>query len=223
MGNKGFFITFEGGEGAGKSTLIDNVSENLQGKGFSVLKTREPGGTVLGEKIRSLLLDLSDSKMSSYAELCLFLASRAQHIKEVILPALNSGKIVLCDRFNDSTLVYQGYARNLGMDAVESFCKFISENLKPDITLYLDIDPSIGLKRVKKEPQRGATKGLDRIESEGISFHQKTREGFHLLVKKEPNRFFIVDAALSKEKVLEESLELIYKKLVSFNKHSNVI
>jgi dTMP kinase len=109
--------------------LIDNISQNLQNKGFSVQKTREPGGTILGEKIRTLLLDLSESNMSSYSELCLFLASRAQHIKEVIMPALNSGKIVLCDRFNDSTLVYQGYARNLGIDAVESFCKFISDSL----------------------------------------------------------------------------------------------
>lgn len=213
MMNKGCFITFEGGEGAGKSTLIDKISEYFQSKGYSILKTREPGGTILGEKIRDLLLDKSENKMSPYSELCLFLASRAQHIKEVILPALNSNKIVLCDRFNDSSVVYQGYARGLGMDSVESFCKFISEGLKPDITLYLDVDPSLGLKRVQKEPIRNSGKGLDRIEAEHLSFHKKIREGFHLLLKKEPDRFFMIDASLPKEQVLESSLEIIQQKI----------
>jgi dTMP kinase len=217
MGNNGLFITFEGGEGAGKSTLIDGIAESLSARGYPTVKTREPGGTVLGEKIRHLLLEMSESKMSSYAELCLFLASRAQHIKEVIVPSLQSKKIVLCDRFNDSSIVYQGYARDLGMDAVDSFCKFISENLKPDITIYLDIDPSLGLKRVKREPQRNSMSGLDRIEAEHISFHQKIRDGFHLLVKKELDRFFVVDASQSKEQVLQESLEFIYKKIGSIN------
>lgn len=213
MKNKGYFITFEGGEGAGKSTLIDKISEFFQGKGYSILKTREPGGTVLGEKIRDLLLDKAEYKMSPYAELCLFLSSRAQHIKEVILPAINSNKIVLCDRFNDSSVVYQGYARNLGMDSVETFSSFICEGLKPDITLYLDIDPTVGLKRAQKVPIRNSRNGLDRIEAEHISFHQKIREGFNLLLKKEPGRFFKIDASLSKEQVLQASLEIIQKKL----------
>jgi dTMP kinase len=211
---KGAFITFEGGEGAGKTTLIDKIAEILFARRFSVIKTREPGGTFLGEEIRNLVLNhRAEGGISPFAELCLFLASRAEHIKQVILPALKGGKIVLCDRFNDSTIAYQGYARNLGMQEVESFCSFISQNLKPDLTLYLDIDPLLGLKRVKKEPLRASKGGLDRIESEHLSFHQKIREGFHLIAKKEPERFFMIDSSQPKDKVLEFSIELIAKKL----------
>ena len=215
MVNSGCFITFEGGDGAGKSTLIDNISDVLFARRLSFVKTREPGGTPLGEEIRHLLLNPTKHEMSSYAELCLFLASRAQHIKDVILPALQEDKIVLCDRFNDSSIVYQGCARGLGVAKTNEFCNFVCEDLKPDITIYLDIDPSIGIKRVKKEPFANSDKCLDRIEAEHISFHNKIRQGFHMIAEKEPDRFFIVDASLSKDQVFQSSLELIEKKLAS--------
>lgn len=212
----GLFITFEGGEGAGKSSLINKIFEVLCARNLPIIKTREPGGTSFGEEIRQLLLNRRDKEgeeIFPFTELCLFLASRAQHISQVILPALQSGKIVLCDRFNDSTIAYQGYARNLGFSSVSSFCAFISQNLKPDLTIYLDIDPVIGLTRVKKESQRKLNGGLDRIESENLLFHQKIREGFLLIAKNEPNRFFVVDASQSKERVFEQTLDLIEKRI----------
>ena len=150
---------------------------------------------------------LSSGELSSHSELCLFLASRAQHIKEKIIPALNEKKIVLCDRFNDSTVAYQGYARGLGMDAVQKFCDFVCEGLSIDLTFYLDLDPSIGLKRIK------SGQAYDRIESEHISFHQKIREGFLLLAKKYPERFVVIDAGASFEKVFETAIKHMDYKL----------
>src|SRR5260221_14604324 len=136
---RGLFITFEGGEGAGKTTLIEEIARQLASEGYSVLKTREPGGTKLGEHIRAILLQHTEP-VSPYSELCLFLASRAQHILEVIGPALEAKKIVLCDRFNDSSIAYQGAARGLGMDKGAEFCEFISQVLQPNLTLYLDLE-----------------------------------------------------------------------------------
>ena len=217
MTNRGCFVTFEGGEGAGKSTLIDKIYDILFAQKLNLVRTREPGGTILGEEVRRLLLDHSKNTMSKYAELCLFLASRAQHIKEIILPALNSNKIVLCDRFNDSTVAYQGYARDIGINKVENYCSLICENLLPNITIYLDIDPKIGLQRVKKLPQKKSSAILDRIEAEHISFHQKIRDGFHKIAKKNKDRFFIIDASKSQEEVLKETIELIEKKLKNLN------
>src|SRR5690606_19081528 len=159
---RGVFISFEGGEGAGKSTLIERIASHLQD--YPVLKVREPGGTALGEALRELLLQ-QKGPVSPYAELSLFLASRAQHISEVIGPALEDGMIVLCDRFNDSTIAYQGAARGLGMEKVDQFCKFISQGLSPHLTLYLDIHPELGLHRA------ASVRAQDRIEAETIAFH----------------------------------------------------
>ncbi len=198
---KGLFITFEGGEGAGKSTLVEKVKESLLKKN-KVVVTREPGGTIFGEHVRELLLeDKKEFKISSKAELCLFLASRSQHIEEVILPALKDGKIVLCDRYNDSSIVYQGHARGLGIDEVIKLSSFIIEKAIPNLTLYLDLDPKIGLSRVKTS--------FDRIESEKISFHQKIREGFHILAKKYPDRLHLINADQLPEKVFEDAMKLI--------------
>lgn len=199
---KGLFITFEGGEGAGKTTLIEEISKALEKKGHKVLKTREPGGTKLGEEIRSILLG-SKEPVSPYSELCLFLASRAQHIMEVILPALHTGAIVLCDRFNDSSIAYQGAARGLGVKEVETFCSFISEKLVPDLSLYLDLDPEVGLQRASNVGKH------DRIESETLEFHKKIREGFLQIQRNDPKRFYLVDASLSPESVFLEAMKLI--------------
>jgi dTMP kinase len=196
------FITFEGGEGAGKTTLIEKIVFQLS-LNHPILHTREPGGTELGEKVRSLLLQ-STGPMSPHAELALFLASRAQHLNEIIRPALLAGKIVLCDRFNDSSIAYQGAARGLGIEKVASICNFFCQDLQPDLTLYLDIDPAIGLKRA-----HDARHSQDRIEAEAITFHTKIREGYHAIAKMDPKRFHILDAMKPREVVFEEAMKRI--------------
>jgi len=204
---KGLFITFEGGEGCGKTTLIDSIEKALK-KNFQIIKTKEPGSTVLGDKIRKILLSKKGKfKISNFAELCLYLSSRAQHIEEVILPGIEEKKIILCDRFNDSTIAYQGYARELGFGKVENFCNFVSQNLKPDITIYLDIDPKIGLKRLKS---------FDRLESEDISFHLRVKKAFEMLIEKEKDRFFIVNGEKSKKEVFEKTFKFLLEKLKSY-------
>lgn len=204
MVKPGIFITFEGGEGAGKSTLIEGLTHKLALLGLSVLKTREPGGTKLGEHIRAMLLQhFKDMPINDRAELFLFLASRAEHVKEVILPALEDGKVVFCDRFTDSTLAYQGAARDLGIDPLVPLCKFAAFDLEPSVTLYLDIDPKIGLKRAQNKDIH------DRIESEALSFHQKIRDAYHTLAKKFPARLTIIDASKPPKVVLDESFEII--------------
>lgn len=202
--SSGLFITFEGGEGAGKTTLIEEIARHLAAEGFSVVKTREPGGTKLGEEVRNVLLAHSNPPISPYAELSLFLASRAQHIAELIGPSLEQSKIVLCDRFNDSTIAYQGAARGLGMEKVAEFCSFISQGLEPHLTLYLDIDPEVGRQRVKRS--RGEE---DRIEAETTEFHSKIREAFHSLRRQHPHRFHLLDASQPPAKVLEDAMYFV--------------
>lgn len=204
---EGIFISFEGGEGAGKTTLIEELSKKLAQLNFEVLRTREPGGTKLGEHIRSILLQHSkEMPISARAELCLFLASRAQHVEEIILPALGAGRIVLCDRYTDSSLAYQGAARDLGIDQILPFCSFATQNLEPSVTLYLDLDPKIGLNRAIKHRK---DTGYDRIESEKIAFHQKIREAYLLLAKKFPTRLQVIDASRSPQEVFNEAFEII--------------
>lgn len=210
----GFFITFEGGEGSGKTTLIDSLSSYFISGNLKIIKVREPGGTILGEKLRDLVLTPTSEKVSPQAELCLYLSSRAQHIYHVIAPALKNNNIVLCDRFNDSTVAYQGYARGLGMKEVRYFCDFICNGLQINLTFYLDIDPKIGLLRAKKNNQNSNAKGYDRIESEKISFHQKIREAFLLIAKEEPKRFICLDATLPKEEIFQRAIKIIEERLL---------
>jgi len=187
--NKGLFITFEGGEGAGKTTLINQVFDELTAKGHSVVRTLEPGGTSLGKQIRELLLHQKESPICRQSELFLYLSDRAQHVQELILPALEEGKIVLCDRFNDSSLAYQGAARALNIDLLRGLCLTATDGLVPDLTLYLDLDPKTGLTRAKKKNT------YDRLEAEDLSFHTKVREAFLSLAKEEPDRFHVIDAS----------------------------
>ncbi len=203
MQGQGIFITFEGGEGAGKTTLINEMARQLEQEGHHVLKTREPGGTRLGEEIRKLLLEHNEP-ISPYTELSLFLASRAQHVNEVIGPALLEGKVVLCDRFNDSSVAYQGAARGLGMQQVEEFCHFISQGVEPRLTFYLDLDPEVGLMRAAKERKQ------DRIESETLIFHQKIREAYLSISRAHPRRFYIISASLPPAKVFEEAMKRVH-------------
>jgi dTMP kinase len=206
MIDKGFFITLEGGEGSGKTSLIQKLEVYLASKGYSVVATREPGGTKFGEHVRSLLLQHGgDVAFSAMAELCLFLSARAQHVEEVIIPALHENRVVLCDRYNDSSIAYQGEGRGLGMEEVEKFCHFASFNVNPNLTLYLDVTPDVGLKRVKEENL------FARFELEKMAFHKKVRSAFLELAKKDSNRIFIVDASNTQEEVFLRSKEIIDK------------
>lgn len=212
MKNKDFprFITVEGGEGAGKSTLIETLRDLLSDNGRQVVTTREPGGTSLGNEIRRLTLS-HQFPIAPKAELLLMLASRAEHIDEVILPAIQEGKVVICDRYNDSTIAYQGAARGLGVEAVEALCKEICGSTLPDLTFYLDVDPEIGLQRSRKLDKQEAKAGeLDKIESEKLSFHQTVRQAFLSIAAKEPNRVVVIDANQPLERVLAEASRSLY-------------
>ena len=202
------FITFEGPEGSGKTTQIDLLEGHLKSLGISVVKTREPGGSELAEKIRELLLDPKNKKMSAAAELLLYLASRAQHVKDKIKPALESGKAVICDRFSDSTMAYQGYARGISKQLIKSMNDFAASGLKPDLTFYMDIDVGLGLKRACK---RSGSK--DRLELEKSSFHNKVRKGYISIAKREPNRIKIICGTQTIEKISEQVFLYADKKL----------
>jgi dTMP kinase len=209
MRKNGLFITFEGGDGAGKTTLIEKVYAYLSRGKRPLLKTRAPGGTEVGKEIRNLVLHKHDVPLCKRSELLLFLADRAQHVDELILPALKKGEIVLCDRFNDSTIAYQGGARGLTAKVVAGLCDFACNGLKPDLTLYLDLDPKIGFARAKKA---GLTK--DRIESETLKFHQNIRKAFRQIAKKEPKRFILIDASQPPEEVFsaaKRSIDAVLK------------
>ncbi len=200
----GKLITFEGGEGAGKTSLIEALFSFLTKEGRAVLKTRAPGGTKTGLAIRDLLLHAKEISLVPRAELLLFLADRSQHVEEVILPALQTNTIVLCDRFNDSTVAYQGEGRGFGREKIQELTAFASSSLLPHLTLYLDVDPIVGLKRAQ-----GSSQSIDKIESEEITFHQKIRTAFHQIAKEEPSRFRIIDASQPREHVLKQALEMI--------------
>jgi len=194
------FITFEGGEGAGKTTLIQRIYDEFEKRGKKAMKTRAPGGTITGNLVRDILLHKDG--LCPRAELLLFLADRSQHVDEVILPALKKGIVVLCDRFNDSTMAYQGGARGFDPEWVQKLCSFATQNLQPDLTLYLDLDPQEGLKRVHHRTK-------DRIEAESLSFHQKIREAYLAIAKKEPKRFHILNASQSPDDVFAQALPFL--------------
>ncbi|MGH7198597.1 MAG: dTMP kinase [Candidatus Omnitrophota bacterium] len=195
------FISFEGGEGAGKSTLLQKVHDELLRRKKNILLTRAPGGTMTGELIRHLLLHHDKTDVSSRCELFLFLADRAQHVEQVITPALQHQQIVLCDRFNDSTVAYQGGARGFDPAWVRELCHFATNNLEPDLTLYLDIDPLEGLQRVQRSK--------DRIEKQDIAFHQKIRSAYLQIAKKEPKRFHVLDATQSPDNVFQQAIVIL--------------
>lgn len=197
MQHKGHLITFEGGEGAGKTTLIDALYQYLKNSRQDVIKTRAPGGTEIGQLIRKILLNQHKEKMSFICELFLFLADRSQHVAELIIPSLKQGKIVLCDRFNDSTIAYQAAGRNQEEEWVEKLCSFASLNVPVNLTFYLDLDPELALKRVDRMKDR------DRIEAENSRFHKKVRQAFHAIIEKDPKRFVILDASLPPSEVYE--------------------
>lgn len=211
----GRLITLEGGDGSGKSTLLQQLADYLTAQGYTVLKTREPGGSKLGDAIRQLLLNHQDSlKIGHQAELLLFLAARAQHIEELIWPALEAGQIVLCDRFNDSTVAYQGAARGLPVQKVQQFCQLVCGPVQPHLTLFLDVDPAVGLSRTHRLTKENAASGqLDRIESETLEFHERVRQSFLQLAQEFPDRIYRLDANLSQEQVKQQAIEKVNQTL----------
>ncbi|OGX12027.1 MAG: dTMP kinase [Omnitrophica bacterium RIFOXYB12_FULL_50_7] len=202
--HRGYFITFEGAEGSGKSTQIRNAVAFLQKKGRSVVMLREPGGTRISEAIRAILLDKNLKEMSPITELLLYLAARAQIVREKILPALAKGNVVISDRFEDSTRAYQGFGRKIPLEAIEAVSKLVRGKLRPDLTFVLDIDIAKGLARGGRH---------DRIEREALSFHRRVRQGFLALAKKEPRRMVVLDTNKSVESVsqkVRERLERVF-------------
>lgn len=194
----GLFITIEGPEGAGKTTVINKIAIDLEAQGVDVIMTREPGGIQISEQIRKVILDPNHTAMDARTEALLYAAARRQHLIEKVVPALSRGAIVLCDRFIDSSLAYQGFARGLGMEEVFSINQFAIQELMPDRTLYFDIDPTIGLKRITEEKERE----INRLDLENLDFHHKVREGYKQLLKKFPERMVEIDAS--------EPLETVY-------------
>ena len=202
MPKRGRFITFEGIDGSGKSTQMRLLAERLRADGHDILEAVEPGGTAIGRQIRRILLDAANQDLRPTAELLLYFASRAQNVDECILPALAAGKIVLCDRFTDSTLAYQGYARGLGEEAVLTLDRIACRGLAPDLTLLIDVDVECGVARVQKRNARSDA-AETRMDDQSLEFHRKVREAYLSLAKQHADRFHTVDGRGTPETVAE--------------------
>lgn len=187
------FITFEGGEGSGKTTQIQKLATALTARGMQVLATREPGGTETGKEIRRILLDEKNGHLAPLTELMLYAADRAQHVAETIRPALSQGKIVLCDRFTDATVAYQGHGRGLDLKLIQTLNELATQGLKPDLTFLLDLPVAVGLKRAKARLE-ATGKSEGRFEAEAEAFHEKIRQAYLDLAKAEPQRFMVIEA-----------------------------
>ncbi|MFD2611573.1 dTMP kinase [Paenibacillus gansuensis] len=207
--NTGLFITVEGGEGAGKSTVIGRLEAFLHTYGFEVLSTREPGGIDIAEQIRAVILDTRNTAMDGRTEALLYAAARRQHLVEKVIPALRQGKMVICDRFIDSSLAYQGYARGLGMKDVYEINRFATEDMMPDLTLYLDVDPEIGLSRVHANKERE----VNRLDLEKLHFHEKVREGYLQLAAQFAERIVTIDANRTPDEIAGDCYEVLRRKL----------
>ncbi len=203
------FITFEGGEGSGKSSAMREVAARLEKEGIPFIVTREPGGTPIAEEIRDVILDKKNTAMDPRTEALLYAASRRQHLVEKVWPALKEGKLVLCDRFLDSSLAYQGGARGLGIDQILSINLFATEGSFPDLTLLFDIEPEAGLGRI------AANKGreVNRLDLEKMAFHHAVRAGFHELAKRYPERYVVLDASKPLQEVVEDAYQAIKNRL----------
>lgn len=201
---KGFMLVCDGSNGAGKTTVIKTIEQYLINKGFDVIVTREPGGTPIGEKVREVILDPSTPEMCNIAELMLFGAARAQHIEEKILPALESGKVVISDRFDAATFSFQHYARGIDLDVICNINNIALNGFSPDMNIILDLDPKLGLERVK---QRG--EGLDRLEDEKMEFLNKARNGYLTQAEQQPEKFRVIDASQTQEQVADVVLAVV--------------
>lgn len=203
---RGLFISFEGVEGSGKTTILQALAEYLQReKRIALITTREPGGTSIAEKIRSIILNPEHTKLDARTEALLYAAARREHLVDTIIPALAAGQFVLCDRYVDSSLAYQGYARGLGLEEVWKMNQFAMDGCLPQLTIYFDLDPALGLERIKRDNSRE----VNRLDLEALSFHQKVREGYFLLKKRFPDRIVEVDASGSIDEVFSQVKELV--------------
>jgi dTMP kinase len=196
------FITLEGIEGAGKSSQLENIAAFFENRGYACLTTREPGGTAVGARIRGILLDPENRNLDPRAELLLYVADRIQHIKTVIEPHLGERRVVLCDRFFDATLVYQGYARGLDTGLIRDLHRLVCNDLAPDLTLLFDLDPRVGLARAWHQIDNGGRTDMEsRFELETLAFHEKVRSGYLELARSDPWRFRVIDAARERDDV----------------------
>jgi dTMP kinase len=207
------FITFEGGDGSGKTTQIKVLESYLRDRGREYISTREPGGTSLGKMLRQVLLQVGEQEIAPSTELFLYLADRAQHVSEVIAPAIAVGKIVLCDRFTDSTLAYQGYGRGIDLNQLKRFNDVADQGMRPDLTFLLDCPVAQGLARTARRPVRTGQPREDRFEREEMEFHEKVRRGFIEMARQEPERFRVIDAARSEQEVTAEVRRIIDREL----------
>lgn len=208
------FITFEGVEGSGKTTQIQRLKRYLTNKGIPCSVTREPGGCPISEKIRKILLNPIHREMVPMSELLLYEAARAQHVKDVIEPLLKKGSVVLCDRFSDATIAYQGYGRKIDLRLVESLNRFASQGTRPDITFVLDCPSNLGLKRAIRRNEALSKENEGRFESEKVQFHQRVRRGYLSIAKKEPNRIKVIDTRQGRNKVFEKIRQVIDELIV---------
>jgi len=204
----GLFVTFEGGEGSGKTTLINRLYNEMSIDDYAVIKTREPGGSIISEQIRNIILDVKNKEMDFRTEALLYAASRRQHLTQVILPALKDGKSVLCDRFVDSSLAYQGYARGLGIKEVYRLNLYATEGIMPDITIYIDIVPQEGLNRINN-----AKREVDRLDLEDYSFHSKVRDGYLKLSEMFPARIKVVNGNQSLDGIYTSIKSIVFERL----------
>ena len=202
---KGYFITFEGPDGSGKTTVATEVCRLLKERGYDVIHTREPGGIAISEDIRNIILDPKNTMMDAKTEALLYAASRRQHLVEKVFPAVKAGKIVICERFLDSSLAYQGYGRNLGFDEVLAINLFAIDNTYPDMTIYLDVDEEVGLSRLKDRSFK------DRLDQESLDFHHRVCKGYREVLKRFKNRITVIDASKPKEEVIDASMKEILK------------
>lgn len=198
-------ISIEGGEGAGKSSILGKIAEYLEERHLDFMITREPGGVRISEKIRDIILNKDYTEMDARTEALLFAAARRQHLIEKVLPALESGKIVIMDRFVDSSIVYQGFVRKIGMDEVYELNTFATEGFLPDLTIYLDVDPEVGINRITQNPDRE----INKLDLEGMTFHRMVREGYHILMQQHSSRIVRIDANDSFENVLSAVIKQI--------------
>jgi len=207
------FITFEGGDGSGKTTQINALESYLRDRGREYISTREPGGTSLGKMLRQVLLQVGEQEIAPSAELFLYLADRAQHVSEVIAPAIAVGKVVLCDRFTDSTLAYQGYGRGIDLNLLKRFNDVADQGVRPDLTFLLNCPVAQGLARTAHRPVTTGQPREDRFEREEMEFHEKVRCGFIEMARQEPERFRVIDASRSEQEVTAEVRRIIDREL----------
>ena len=206
---KGLFIVFEGGEGTGKTTAIDAIYNWIIENNFKCIKTREPGGIKISEQIRQVILNTENKTMDARTEALLYAAARRQHLVEKVIPALEEGSIVLCDRFIDSSLAYQGYARNLGIEEVMSINKFAIGEYMPDLSILFDLDPKIGLERINSNEQRE----INRLDLEKMDFHERVRLGYNIVYENNKDRIIKIDAEQSKENVINQIKNILKPKI----------